>query len=109
MGTEVMRKIYLPVWVNLLKRQIQSERSDLSIITDCRFDNEIDGLKSLPSESYDVKFVYLTRYINADDKHVSENGTNLQYADLVLDNMNMSLTDTCIALQKQISDWGWLE
>jgi nicotinamide riboside kinase len=109
MGTEVMRKIYGPVWVNLLKRQIQSERSDLSIITDCRFDNEIDGLKSLPSESYDVKFVYLTRYINADDKHVSENGTNLQYADLVLDNMNMSLTDTCIALQKQISDWGWLE
>jgi hypothetical protein len=109
MGTEVMRKIYGPVWVNLLKRQIQSEQSNLSIITDCRFENEIDGLKSLPGESYDVKFVYLTRYISVNDKHISENGTALEYADFVLDNMNMSLTDTCIALQKQISDWGWLE
>jgi len=109
MGTEVMRKIYGPVWVNLLKRQIQAEQSILSIITDCRFENEIDGLKSFPSESHDVKIVYLTRYITNNDKHVSENLEGLKYADFVLDNMNMSLTDTCVALQKKISDWGWLE
>jgi hypothetical protein len=45
-GTEVMRKIWEPVWVNKCLKDIKREDSLCAIIADVRFPNEVSGIKS---------------------------------------------------------------
>jgi hypothetical protein len=45
MGTEVFRKIWEPVWINYLAKQIAEEKSEMPIITDVRFVNEAKAIK----------------------------------------------------------------
>ena len=109
LGTEVMRKMYGPIWVNFLTKQVQEENSTLSIITDLRFPNEDDGLRSLDSSKYDVKIVGLTRCIDSEDKHTSESLFDEVKKDAVLDNANSDLLTTCQQLTECMNDWGWFE
>lgn len=46
-GTEIMRKIWGPVWINNTINKILREQSELSIITDVRFENELDAINSI--------------------------------------------------------------
>jgi hypothetical protein len=41
-GTDVFRKIQQNVWADATIHKIQSEKSDLAIIADCRFPNEVE-------------------------------------------------------------------
>ena len=108
MGTEVMRKIWSPVWVNKMQKTILEEKSMLSLVCDVRFDDEAQGLLDLKSEGFDVKIVELTRTKTSSDKHSSENGISPGLADFVLDNQNMSLVESCNVLAAKISEWGWV-
>lgn len=45
-GTDVMRKIKDTVWVDRTLNSIQSEKSELAIIPDVRFPNEVEAIQS---------------------------------------------------------------
>jgi hypothetical protein len=66
LGTDVMRKMYEPVWVKSCIEKIQKERSQLAIIADIRFPNEAKAV-----EQAGGKVVRLTREVH-EDKHSSE-------------------------------------
>jgi len=65
-GTEVMRKMYEPIWVNSCIKKIQREQSALAIIADVRFPNEAKAI-----EQAGGKVVRLTREVH-EDNHPSE-------------------------------------
>ena len=65
-GTDVMRKMYEPIWVNACIKKIQQEQSGLAIIADVRFPNEAKAI-----EQAGGKVVRLTREIY-EDNHSSE-------------------------------------
>jgi len=65
-GTDVMRKIYEPIWVNACIKKIQQEQSGLAIIADVRFPNEAKAI-----EQAGGKVVRLTREVH-EDNHSSE-------------------------------------
>lgn len=66
LGTDVMRKMYEPVWVNSCIKKIQREQSELAIIADVRFPNEAKAI-----EQAGGKVVRLTRSVH-EDNHSSE-------------------------------------
>lgn len=65
-GTDVMRKMYEPIWVNACINKIQQEQSGLAIIADVRFPNEAKAI-----ERAGGKVVRLTREVH-EDNHSSE-------------------------------------
>ena len=65
-GTDVMRKIYEPIWVNSCIKTIQAEQSGLAIIADVRFPNEAKTV-----EDNGGHVVRLKRQL-FDDSHSSE-------------------------------------
>lgn len=71
-GTEVCRKISGNCWVDGTFKRILSEGSDLAIVTDCRFRNELTRPQEILKD-LDVDFltVRLNRKIE-DSKHLSE-------------------------------------
>lgn len=104
-GTEIMRKMYEPIWVERTIKDIQTEESQLAVISDCRFKNEAVALKQAGA-----KLVYLDRSISNSDNHLSENGFgDFSDFDLVINNSNMTLVDTCKALLDGIQSWDWFE
>jgi hypothetical protein len=65
-GTDVMRKMYEPIWVDSCIRKIQAEQSELAIIADVRFPNEAKAIERVGGG-----LLRLTRNIY-DDDHSSE-------------------------------------
>lgn len=106
-GTEVMRKIWEPVWCKAITDLINAECSILSLVSDLRFSNEVASLKSLPQNQFDVKVVKLTKGISK-DKHVSETDFNNIEEDFLLDNANMTIIQTCEELMNKLNQWGWI-
>lgn len=66
LGTDIMRKIYEPIWVNACIKKIQREQSELAIIADVRFPNEAEAIEKVGGT-----VVRLTRKI-LNDNHSSE-------------------------------------
>ena len=66
LGTDVMRKMYEPIWVNSCIKKIQQEQPELAIIADVRFPNEAKAI-----EQASGKVVRLTREVY-EDAHSSE-------------------------------------
>tara|TARA_R100000008_G_scaffold58974_1_gene36722 strand:- start:2250 stop:3002 length:753 start_codon:yes stop_codon:yes gene_type:complete len=65
-GTDVMRKMYEPVWVKSCLATIQDEKSELAIIADVRFPNEAKAIQEVGGN-----LVRLTRRV-FEDNHSSE-------------------------------------
>jgi hypothetical protein len=65
-GTDIMRKVYGPIWINSTIKKIQREQSELAIIADVRFPNEADVIKDVNGV-----VVRLTRH-KLEDNHSSE-------------------------------------
>lgn len=103
LGTDIMRKIYSPIWTNRTIKNIKTENPQLAIISDCRFKNEAETLKQEKA-----KLIRLTRS-TASDKHSSENAfEDFDDFDAVIDNQNMTIEETQHELIKVIDSWGWL-
>lgn len=78
------------------------ESPDIAVITDLRFENEIDEVKK-----YGGKIIRLTRKIK-DDNHASEvalNDQNEKY-DCVIDNQNMTIPEQNEAVYKVLVNLG---
>ena len=65
-GTDIMRKIYAPIWTNNTIKRIKKEQSGLAVIADVRFPNEAKAI-----EDANGTVVRLTRKIS-NDSHASE-------------------------------------
>jgi hypothetical protein len=95
-GTEICRSMYPDIWVDYLDRKILQEKPKLAVIDDVRLDNEAARIKDR-----DGKIIALTRDPNKEntDTHSSEQGISLDYVDAVIDNHDMDIGSSCLALQ----------
>lgn len=100
LGTDVMRRIYEPIWVNSLLSQIKEENFDLAIIADCRYPNEVEALK-------DHFIIRLTR-APFKDSHSGENALDNYSFENVLDNANMEYDEQNYHVYQMVKDkLGW--
>lgn len=89
-GTEVFRKMFSNVWVEATIKRIIADAPGIAIITDCRFPNEIEGIKNAGGS-----VIRLTRAPFAGgDEHYSEIALDdwTEY-DAVIDNANMTVQE----------------
>jgi len=105
-GTDICRKIKSDIWTQACINRVQSEQSELSVIGDCRFENEVDVIKKAGG-----KVIRLTRQI-FEDSHPSETALNKDKFnwnnfDLIIDNQSMSIEETHNFLLENIQKWGW--
>jgi hypothetical protein len=103
-GTDVMRKIWEPVWIKRTLKDIEEERPLLAVIDDCRFKNEILAIQEVGG-----KVIGQTRDPHG-DSHSSEKEIkdNLDLLDSVIDNQNMEIHDVCKQIIDTLGKWGWL-
>lgn len=101
-GTDIARKIYSDIWVDRLTKDIVAEQPMLAVISDLRFQNELDAIQKI-----DGKVIKLTRSIS-NDSHESENAiVDSSQFDAIIDNQNMTIEESCQTLAKLIDEWGW--
>jgi len=103
-GTDVMRKMWEPVWIKRTLKDIEEERPLLAIIDDCRFKNEILAIQEVGG-----KVIGQTRSPHA-DSHSSEKEIkdNWNLLDRVIDNQDMEIHDVCKVVINILGEWGWL-
>jgi len=96
-GTNVMRKMYTPVWVNATINKIKQEGSLRSVISDVRFPDEADAIKKAGG-----KLIKLTRSVSK-DSHPSETALdNYINFDYVIDNSGDSTVENLIEEIKKV-------
>ena len=105
-GTNICRKIKPDIWTEDCINRIKREQSEIAVIGDCRFPNEVEAVQKAGG-----KVVRLTRQIY-EDSHSSETALDedkydWKNFDAVVDNSGMSIKETNNSIQKLISDWGW--
>jgi hypothetical protein len=90
LGTDIMRRMYEPIWTKNCIKRIYSDNPEIAIIADCRFPNEADAIIQ-----EDGLIIRLTRNIYECD-HKSETALD-SYSGFssVLDNKNLSINESC--------------
>lgn len=102
-GTDICRKIYNEVWTERTISDISREEPLIAVISDCRFPNEAKAIKQAGG-----KIIHLTRRPH-EDVHSSETALEgFDEYDAVIDNTNLDIHQTCVALVETLDDWGWL-
>ena len=103
-GTNICRRIHDRVWIDATMNQIKAETPELTLIGDCRFENEIDEVHDNGG-----KVIYFTRNSESEDSHDSEKASEfIDKYDCVLDNASLSIDEQNVAILEQIQDWGIL-
>ena len=104
-GTNICRKLYNECWTQNCFQRIVDEGSDLAIITDARFENEIKGAKKL-----NAKIIKLDRKVE-EDTHESEVDLDKLISsnyDLVIDNQYLTIEEKNQIILDALYEWGWL-
>jgi hypothetical protein len=100
-GTEVYRGVYKDVWIDCFASELEDKMSlfDVFGVTDCRFMNEYDKIKSFEKD-FDVFFVKVTRPVadNGYSTHESE-----RYIDSFEYNYEIENNGTLDELKQKIS------
>jgi hypothetical protein len=100
-GTEVFRKMYEPVWTELLMNTIKLENPRIAVISDCRFANEAQAVKEKGG-----RVILLTRNTEK-DTHISEDGFgDWNEFDLTIDNSKLKIKETHEALLNYLTGIG---
>tara|TARA_R110002167_G_scaffold255783_2_gene462162 strand:+ start:12762 stop:13676 length:915 start_codon:yes stop_codon:yes gene_type:complete len=104
LGTDVMRKIHDPVWVNRMIKDIKLEEPAIAVVDDVRFLNEIEaiqdaggiviGLNRCPFES-----------VHSSEQVVKDHQDKFDY---VIDNQELGIQETCVEVIKILERAGWL-
>lgn len=101
-GTDICRKIYSNIWTDRTIKDILAEESNLAVITDARFENEVVAVQNAGG-----KVIRLTRSVD-EDCHDSELALDsYDKFDAIIDNKNMTIEESCYELIKIIDNWGW--
>ncbi len=110
-GTQIFRTIDNDIWVKALIRKIEEEDTELAIISDCRFPNEVAGIQKLGG-----KVIRLTRnpFKGKDkDEHKSEiildkDKFDWKNFDAIIDNDKMSIKEQNETTYKILEPWGYI-
>ena len=95
--------MYSDIWINRTLKDIAQEESKFSIISDARFENEIEAVQKAGG-----KVIRLTRSLKGKDIHKSELSLdNYNGFDAIIDNQNMTIEESCQELTKILEEWGW--
>lgn len=103
LGTDVMRKMYEPIWVQRVIADIESEQPLLAVVDDVRFINEIEALQKVGG-----KVIGLARQ-PFESSHSSENAIkeNWNMFDGIIED-GKDIQATCQRVLDYMSDFGWL-
>ena len=101
-GTEIGRKMYPQIWVNKTINNILREQSNIAIITDVRFPDEVRAIQEAGGT-----VLRLTRCPDG-DSHESENALNPDVFDwdgfdFIVDNENKTISETCAEVWRIIN------
>jgi hypothetical protein len=93
-GTEIFRKMSFDVWANSTLKNIKTDNSELAIITDCRFPNEVKKIQ----EGGGVVIRFTRAPFKGQDEHASETMLDPEVYDwsqfnAVIDNKEMSIEE----------------
>lgn len=103
-GTNIVRKFKDDAWVVNTIRRIVSEDSEVSIIADVRFPNEVNAIKNAGGV-----VVRLTRNIFGDDhkceSSLDQNNFDWSNFDLVIDNQDITIEDFCKEIENNKQIW----
>jgi len=100
-GTDIMRRIYEPIWLDNCFKRIEEDKPEIAVISDCRFMNEIKSVQSRGG-----KVIRLTRSPFLSD-HASENDADAYKSfDAVIDNKNMDIKQSCNRFLEILLDMG---
>lgn len=104
LGTDIMRKIHDPIWVNRTIKDIKLEEPAIAVVDDVRFLNEIEaiqdaggiviGLDRCPFES-----------VHSSEQVVKDHRDKLDY---VIDNQELGIQETCVEVIKILEQTGWV-
>lgn len=105
-GTDVMRKIWEPVWIERTIKKINEEKPLLAVIDDMRFYDELLNIKSSWGDL--VMCVGLTRNVKK-DSHSSENlDPVINACDLIIENSTITINEVNKELISNLDTMGWL-
>lgn len=98
-GTDIMRKIHPNVWANACINKINKEGSELAVVADVRFPNEVEAINKTGG-----KVLRLDRDVH-EDNHDSETALdmgNYDHANFwsVVYNQEMTIGDTILEVKK---------
>ena len=104
-GTDLCRKIKPDIWTSACIQRILTSGTQLAIVPDVRFPNEVEEIQKAGG-----KVVRLTRK-PFEDSHPSETSLDSQehIFDHVIDNKDMDINETNMALMNTMKEWGWLQ
>ena len=89
-GTDIMRKMYEPIWLENCFRRIEEDSPEIAVIGDCRFINEIKAV-----QRHGGKVIRLTRSLY-ESTHASEiDADKYEYFDGIIDNQNIDINKSC--------------
>ena len=102
-GTNICRTLKPDIWTSFCLNQLKLENSELSIIADCRFPNEVEAVQEAGG-----RVVRLTRQPH-EDNHQSEVALrNFKKFDAVIDNADMTIKEQNKNLLSVLLEWGWI-
>ena len=100
-GTEVMRKIYEPVWTNSCLNRIKQDGSPIAVISDCRFSNEFEAVKKAGG-----LLVKLSRSPYESDHSSEVDVSTYDGFDIVIENSDMTIDESCIEVLRSLTELG---
>ena len=104
-GTDIFRKMYGDVWAEGTIKRILKEKTELAVICDCRFPNEVAAVQKAQG-----KVIRFTRSPYREDQHASEVALdNYDGFDAILDNANMSISEQNQNLYEILRQWDYVQ
>jgi hypothetical protein len=89
-GTDIMRKMYEPIWLENCFKRIEEDKPEIAVISDCRFMNEVKAVQERGG-----KVIRLTRS-PYDSTHSSETDADTYTGfDSIINNQNLSIEESC--------------
>ena len=89
-GTDIMRKMYEPIWLENCFRRIEEDKPEIAIIGDCRFMNEIHAVQERGG-----KVIRLKRSLYECNHQSEIDADNYEGFDDVIENDSMNLQESC--------------
>ena len=90
-GTDMFRGLDPSIWINACMRQIEQESPEIALISDVRFENEVQAIQDKGGFVIGLK----RNPYKKTDQHASETHIEncLDMCDLVIDNTNISIAE----------------
>ena len=104
-GTDICRRIKPDVWTSACIQRIVLSGTQLAVVPDVRFPNEVEAIQKAGG-----KVIRLTRK-PFEDSHSSETSLDSEdvVCDHVIDNKDMDIHETNMALMSIMKEWKWLQ